>query len=105
MKLAGRRIVAALGVLSAWVPRVPGLAEACSVCVGPGSEERGLGAGFYWSALLLTLLPFVLAAALAVSFSGIVRRARLCRRVVHSERPASRANPDAGPAPARPSAR
>ncbi len=63
----------ALGVLSAWAAHGPGLAEACSVCVGPGSEARGLGAGFYWSTLLLTLLPFVLAAALAVAI-GVVRR-------------------------------
>jgi hypothetical protein len=62
-----------LGVLSAGSICVPGLAEACSVCVGPGSESRGLGAGFYWSALLLTLLPFVLAAALVVSMGRIWR--------------------------------
>lgn len=75
MRPVGRRVGAALGVLSAWSALVPGLAGACSVCVGPGGEERGLGVGFYWSALLLTLLPFVLAAALAVSIGGVVRRA------------------------------
>ena len=74
MRRVGRRAATAVGVLSAWAARVPGLAEACAVCVGPGSESRGLGAGFYWSALFLTLLPFVLAAALAVSIGGIARR-------------------------------
>lgn len=75
MRAVGRRVPVALGVLWAWSARVPGLAEACSVCIGPGSEDRGLSAGFYWSALLLTLVPFALAAALAVSIGGAVRRA------------------------------
>ncbi len=74
MRPVGRRVAAALAVLAGWPTLAPGLAEACSVCIGPGSEERGLTAGFYWSALLLTLLPFALAAALALSIGGVVRR-------------------------------
>ena len=75
MRSVGGRVAAALAVLAGWSTLLPGLAEACSVCIGPGSEERGLTAGFYWSALLLTLLPFALAAALTLSIGGVVRRA------------------------------
>lgn len=97
MRLVGRGVATALGVLSAWAARVPSLAEACAVCVGPGSEARGLGAGFYWSALLLTLLPFVLTAALAVSIGGATgvwtsawRRRRGARRSPGPEERAAR---------------
>jgi hypothetical protein len=37
----------------------PVVAEACAVCVGWGRENAGLNPGFYWSAVLLTMLPFV----------------------------------------------
>ena len=63
------------GALGAWSACPPGLADACSACIGPGGDVRGLGAGFYWSMLFLTLLPFVLAAAVAVSIGALVRRA------------------------------
>lgn len=66
MRVVRRRFAAALGGLSAWSGLVPALAEACSVCIGPGSEARGLTAGFYWSALLLTALPFAVAGLIGV---------------------------------------
>lgn len=66
MSAVGRRIAAPLGLLWAWSAPAHRLAEACSVCIGPGSEERGLTAGFYWSALLLTALPFALAGLIGV---------------------------------------
>jgi hypothetical protein len=37
----------------------PIVAEACAVCVGWGRENAGLNPGFYWSAVVLTMLPFV----------------------------------------------
>jgi hypothetical protein len=43
-------LVAALG---------PVTAEACATCIGWGRENAGLNPGFYWSAAVLTLLPFV----------------------------------------------
>lgn len=68
------RVRAALGTLAAGASvLLPGIADACSVCVGPGSEGRGLTAGFYWSALLLTALPFAIAGIVG---AWVVRTAR-----------------------------
>jgi hypothetical protein len=58
--MVGRRLVA---VLTAGWALLPPDAQACSVCVG-WSEGQGLNGGFYWSALLLTALPFAVIAAI-----------------------------------------
>jgi hypothetical protein len=42
---------------------LPAPAAACAVCVDWGREWQGLNAGFYWSAVFLTALPFVLVGA------------------------------------------
>jgi hypothetical protein len=55
----------ALAILTAGVVLLPLPAWACSVCVS-WTEGRGLSAGFYWSALLLTALPFVVVAVIGV---------------------------------------
>ncbi len=44
---------------------LPTVAQACSVCVG-WAEGQGLNGGFYWSALLLTALPFAVIAVIGV---------------------------------------
>ena len=49
--------------LMAGVALFPIEAWACSVCIG-WTEGRGLNGGFYWSALLLTALPFAVIAAI-----------------------------------------
>jgi len=54
----GARILLAAG--TALVPRS---APACSAC---WSLDQGLNAGFYWSYLLLTLLPFAVAGVIGV---------------------------------------
>jgi len=74
---------AALGALSAGVALVSTNAEACSVCVGwPG--EQGANVGYYWSAILLTALPFLLVAVFGVWMRHTVRRAREARPGVAS---------------------
>ena len=57
-------------------------ALACSVCVG-WTEGQGLHAGFYVSALLLTLLPFAVVAVVGAWVSYATWRAR---RSAHYER-------------------
>ena len=51
----------------------PANARACAVCVGWG-EGQGLHAGFYWSALLLTTLPFALVAVIGAWLRSSVKR-------------------------------
>ncbi len=65
--MLGRRAVAV--VLLGWA-LLPLEAQACSVCLG-WAEGQGLNGGFYWSALLLTLLPF----AVVMVIGAWVRRA------------------------------
>ena len=50
-------------------------AQACAVCVG-WTEGQPLNGGFYWSALLLTALPFALVAAVGVCAGRALRRSR-----------------------------
>lgn len=54
---------------------LPTNARACSVCVS-WTEGRGLNGGFYWSALLLTALPFAIAAVIGAWVGYTVWRAR-----------------------------
>jgi hypothetical protein len=75
---AWRRVAGLAGVVAALLPAA---ADACGVCVGWGGEGRGLTAGFYWSALVLTALPFALVGA-----AGIWLR-RLTRRDLRASRP------------------
>jgi hypothetical protein len=70
--MVGRRLVA---VLTAGWALLPPDAQACSVCVG-WSEGQGLNGGFYWSALLLTALPFVVVGVIG---AWLTRAARLSR--------------------------
>lgn len=51
----------------------PAPARACAVCVGWGSEGQGLNGGFYWSALLLTALPFAVVAVIGIWVFHTVR--------------------------------
>ena len=51
-----------IALLAAGATFFPADAEACAVCIG-WAEGQGLG-GFYWSALLLTALPFAVIAAI-----------------------------------------
>jgi hypothetical protein len=75
----GTRPGARLGVeragrigLAAGLALLPAPADACAVCVDWGREWQGLNPGFYWSAVLLTVLPFVLVAAAGVWLSRLV---------------------------------
>lgn len=74
---ARRRVVGLAGVVAALLPAG---ADACAVCVGWGGEGQGLTPGFYWSALVLTTLPFV-----AVGVAGLWLR-RLARRDLRAPR-------------------
>lgn len=51
---------------------LPWPARACSVCLLGGAGD-GPNAGFYWSALLLTLLPLALAAGLGLWLRRVLR--------------------------------
>lgn len=70
--MVGRRLVAVL--VAGWA-LLPPDAQACSVCVG-WPEGQGLNGGFYWSALLLTALPFVVVGIIG---AWLTRAARLSR--------------------------
>lgn len=50
-------------------------AWACAVCLGWTDDQR-LNSGFYWSALLLTLLPFVVVTSIGSWLGYTVWRAR-----------------------------
>lgn len=65
---AGPLVIAAAAFL-------PAEAWACSVCVG-WTEGQGLNGGFYWSALLLTLLPFTVVAVIGAWLGYAFRRVR-----------------------------
>lgn len=54
---------------------LPTDAPACSVCVS-WTEGQGLNGGFYWSALLLTTLPFAVVAVIGAWVGYAVCRAR-----------------------------
>ena len=54
---------------------LPADALACAVCLG-WSDGGGLNGGFYWSALLLTALPFAVMGALGLWVDSALRRAR-----------------------------
>lgn len=82
------RIRATLGreagcLLSAGVALLPGNAWACAVCVG-WTGRQGTDSGFYWSALLLTALPF---AVVAVIGAWLVRAARRPRQAPATPEP------------------
>lgn len=62
----------------AGVALLPADALACSVCVG-WTDGQGLNGGFYWSALLLTLLPFAVVAAIGAWAGYSARRGRSSR--------------------------
>ena len=65
--MLGRRAVA---VLIGWWALLPLEAGACAICIGwAGGGDADWG--YYWSALLLTLLPFVVVALVG----GWIRRA------------------------------
>lgn len=57
--------------------------QACSVCVG-WTGGQGADSGFYWSALLLTALPF---AVVAVIGAWLVRAARRPRQAPATPEP------------------
>jgi len=59
----------------------PADAWACSVCVG-WAEDQGLHAGFYWSALLLTVVPFALVGVIGAWMRYAIWRARKPAREV-----------------------
>lgn len=70
--MLGRRAVAVL--IAGWA-LLPPEARACSVCLG-WSEGQGLNGGFYWSALLLTALPFVVVGVVGAWLTRAARRSR-----------------------------
>jgi len=70
--MLGRRAAALL--IAGWA-LLPLEARACAVCLG-WTEGQGLNGGFYWSALLLTALPFVVVAVIG---AWLTRAARLSR--------------------------
>lgn len=72
MSVAGprRRGAGAVGAVAALLPIA---AEACAVCVGWGGEGQGLNPGFYWSALVLTALPFVIVGAAGLWLRRLAR--------------------------------
>jgi hypothetical protein len=55
-RLASGTARAVLGIVALLGPVA---AEACATCIGGGGEGAGLNPGFYWSAVVLTALPFV----------------------------------------------
>jgi len=59
MRARRRTRETARAVLAAMPLLGPVAAEACAVCIGGGREGTGLNPGFYWSAVVLTVLPFV----------------------------------------------
>ncbi|MBI4562984.1 MAG: hypothetical protein HY724_13155 [Candidatus Rokubacteria bacterium] len=62
-------------VVTAGVGLLPTEARACSVCIG-WTEGLGLNGGFYWSALLLMALPFLVVAVVGAWVWFAVWRAR-----------------------------
>jgi hypothetical protein len=50
------------------------LATEASACPACWSAEQGLNGGFYWSALLLTLLPFAVVASIGLWIGFATRR-------------------------------
>ncbi len=75
LKVSRRAAVwwSAITVLIAGVALLSVDAQACSVCVS-WTDGQGLNGGFYWSALLLTALPFVVVAVIGVWLRAKVRR-------------------------------
>jgi len=67
-----------LGALSIGVALVSANVEACSTCVG-WPDGQGVNGGFYWSALLLTALPFAVLAVIGVWVSRAAWRRRSSR--------------------------
>ena len=63
----------AVAILIAGLALLPPEAQACSVCLG-WTEGQGLNGGFYWSALLLTLLPFAVVAVIGAWVRHALRR-------------------------------
>lgn len=61
--------------LMADVVLLPAHARACAVCIS-WTEGQGLNGGFYWSALLLTALPFVVVAVIGAWVGCAAYRAR-----------------------------
>jgi len=105
--VTGRRPGARLAVdragrtgLAAGLALLPAAADACAVCVDWGREWQGLNPGFYWSAVLLTALPFVLVAAAGVWLRRLVSTADRPPASVPPPRADSRGL--TGPAPDRP---
>ena len=69
MRLLGRGRI----LIGSAVTLAPGGAHACAVCVGWG--DSGFGTlGFYWSALLLSLLPFSVVAIIGAWVHRASRR-------------------------------
>jgi hypothetical protein len=88
------------GGLAAGLALLPAAADACAVCVEWGREWQGLNPGFYWSAVLLTVLPFVLVAAAGVWLHRLVSMADQPSASTRPPRADSRGL--TGPAPDRP---
>lgn len=58
------------------VTLLPARAWACAVCIGWGEGQEPLATGFYWSALLLTALPFAVVVTIGAWIGYVVRHAR-----------------------------
>lgn len=54
---------------------LPAKARACEVCV-TWTQGQGLNGGFYWSALMLTVLPFAVVAVIGAWVGLVAWRAR-----------------------------
>ena len=58
---------------------LPASALACSVCIG-WNDGQAVNVGFYWSALLLTLLPFAVVGVVGAWLGYTARRTRVRKR-------------------------
>jgi len=67
------RLASCLGRTLAAGMALPTAARACAVCIGwTGGTEADWG--YYWSALLLTLLPFAVVAVIGIWIRHALRR-------------------------------
>lgn len=65
---------------------LPARAWACAVCIGWGDGQQPGIAGFRWSALLLTALPFAVVLTIGGMVGYTVRRARRPPDARHTRR-------------------
>ena len=69
---------AAALLIAGWT-LLPLEARACAVCLG-WTDGQGLNGGFYWSALLLTALPFVVVGVIGAWVARAAQNARPGRK-------------------------